>query len=129
MEAVVTHNAQIYHCQTCGRIERSEWEFWPPQCRRHTMREELRDDSRIQCCRYYSSGDPEPWPESGATTSHARHEHAYTPNGFISEDKRQRKLDILHNAMYDEVLDCGVEVNVPLIFRRGEAKSELNKHI
>lgn len=32
-----THNASIYHCISCGRVEHAESEAEPPQCCRHSM--------------------------------------------------------------------------------------------
>lgn len=32
-----THNANIYHCISCGRIVHADLEVTPPQCCGHTM--------------------------------------------------------------------------------------------
>ena len=32
-----THNASIYHCISCGRVEHADLESVPPQCCGHTM--------------------------------------------------------------------------------------------
>jgi hypothetical protein len=32
-----THNANIYHCVTCGRVEHTELTAKPPDCCGHTM--------------------------------------------------------------------------------------------
>ena len=32
-----THNAAIYHCRTCGRVEHAELTAKPPQCCGHPM--------------------------------------------------------------------------------------------
>lgn len=32
-----THNAAIYHCPTCGRVEHAELTAQPPQCCGHPM--------------------------------------------------------------------------------------------
>jgi len=32
-----THNANIYHCESCGRVVHAEFEAKPPQCCGHTM--------------------------------------------------------------------------------------------
>jgi hypothetical protein len=32
-----THNASIYHCVTCGRVEHAELEAQPPECCGHAM--------------------------------------------------------------------------------------------
>ena len=32
-----THNASIYHCVTCGRVEHAELDAKPPDCCGHTM--------------------------------------------------------------------------------------------
>jgi len=37
MEAQETHNANIYHCVTCGRVEHVELEAKPPECCGHSM--------------------------------------------------------------------------------------------
>lgn len=36
-ETMKTHNASIYHCTSCGRIEHVESEAEPPQCCGQTM--------------------------------------------------------------------------------------------
>ncbi len=37
METQETHNANIYHCVKCGRVEHVELEATPPQCCGHSM--------------------------------------------------------------------------------------------
>jgi len=37
METQETHNANIYHCVTCGRVEHVELEAKPPNCCGHSM--------------------------------------------------------------------------------------------
>jgi hypothetical protein len=32
-----THNARIYHCNSCGRVVHAELEAEPPQCCGHAM--------------------------------------------------------------------------------------------
>ena len=53
----------------------------------------------------------------------------YTPNDFIAEDRRERKLADERKKVYEEVLACTRGADSLLILGPGEAKGELNKHI
>lgn len=65
--------------------------------------------------------------EAGAAPVGGRHEHDYSRNDFVADDKRQRKLEALHNAMYEEVFACVRDAELLLILGPGEAKLEFNK--
>jgi hypothetical protein len=55
--------------------------------------------------------------------------NAYTPNDFVAEDKRERKLADHLNKFYDEVIACIRDAGAILILGPGEAKGELKKRI
>jgi stalled ribosome rescue protein Dom34 len=59
----------------------------------------------------------------------SRSKHKYTPNDFIAEDRRERKLVGLRKEVYDEVLACIRGADSLLILGPGEAKGEFSKYI
>jgi hypothetical protein len=67
---------------------------------------------------------PRAQPASGT-----RSKHKYTPNDFIAEDTRDRRLVDERKKVYDEVLACIRGADSLLILGPGEAKGELGKHI
>jgi stalled ribosome rescue protein Dom34 len=62
-------------------------------------------------------------------TSGSRSKNKYTPNDFIAENRRERKLVGSRTKVYDEVLACLRGVDSLLILGPGEAKGEFSKHI
>jgi hypothetical protein len=66
-------------------------------------------------------------PVRPSSSSHPKHK--YTPNDFIAEDRRERKLVGDRKEVYDEVLACIRGADSLLILGPGEAKGELSKHI
>jgi stalled ribosome rescue protein Dom34 len=62
-------------------------------------------------------------------SSSSRPKHKYTPNDFIAEDSRERKLEGHRKEVYDEVLACIRGADSLLILGPGEAKGEFSKHI
>jgi hypothetical protein len=67
---------------------------------------------------------PHAQPASGS-----RSKHKYTPNDFIAEDTRERRLVDDRKKVYDEVLACIRGADSLLILGPGEAKGEFSKHI
>ncbi len=59
----------------------------------------------------------------------SRSKNKYTPNDFIAEDRRERKLGGDRKKTYDDVLTCIRGADSLLIVGPGEAKGELSKHI
>ena len=59
----------------------------------------------------------------------ARPTNKYTPNDFIADDKRKRKVAGDRRKFYDEVLAFIRGAASLLILGPGEAKGELSKHI
>jgi stalled ribosome rescue protein Dom34 len=53
----------------------------------------------------------------------------YTPNDFIAEDKRERKIEGEHHRFYDDVIACIRGAKAVLVVGPGEAKGEFSKHI
>ena len=51
----------------------------------------------------------------------------YTPNDFIAEDRRKRKVAIERKKFYDDVLTAVLGADSLLILGPGEAKGELSK--
>ena len=66
-------------------------------------------------------------PVRPSSSSHPKHK--YTPNDFIAEDRRERKLVGDRKEVYDEVLACIRGADSLLILGPGEAKGEFSKHI
>lgn len=62
-------------------------------------------------------------------TGGARSKHKYTPNDFIAEDRRKRKVVGDRKKVYDEVLACIRGANALLILGPGEAKGEFSKYV
>jgi len=58
-----------------------------------------------------------------------RAKNSYTPNDFIAEGKRERKLTIRLNEYYDEVIACVREAQAIVILGPGAAKGEFRKRI
>ncbi len=65
-------------------------------------------------------------PVRPSSSSHPKHK--YTPNDFIAEDRRERKLVGDRKEVYDEVLACIRGADSLLILGPGEAKGEFSKH-
>ena len=61
--------------------------------------------------------------------SGSRSKNKYTPNDFIAEDRRERKLVSGRTKVYDDVLACIRGADALLILGPGEAKGEFSKHI
>lgn len=59
----------------------------------------------------------------------SRSSNKYTPNDFVAEDRRERKLVADHKKVYDEVIACILGADSLLILGPGEAKGEFNKYI
>jgi len=55
--------------------------------------------------------------------------NSYTPNDFVAEDKRERKVMIRLNKYYDEIIACVRDAQAILILGPGEAKGEFRKRI
>ncbi len=66
-----------------------------------------------------------PAPSAGG----ARVKNKYTPNDFIAEDRRERKLLDDRKKVYAEVLACIRGADSLLILGPGEAKGEFSRHI
>ncbi len=58
-----------------------------------------------------------------------RSKNRYTPNDFVAEDRRERKLADDRKKVYEEVLACVRGADSLFILGPGEAKGELSKHI
>jgi hypothetical protein len=58
-----------------------------------------------------------------------RLKNKYTPNDFIAEDRRERKLLDERNKVYEEVLSYIRGADSLLILGPGETKGEFSKHI
>lgn len=59
----------------------------------------------------------------------SRSRNKYTPNDFVAEDRRERKLVGGRTKVYDDVLACIRGADSLLILGPGEAKGEFYKHI
>ena len=66
---------------------------------------------------------------AGAAAGAVRPKNKFTPNDFVAEDRRERRLASDFKKMYDAVLACVRGVDALLIVGPGEAKGELSKHI
>jgi len=53
----------------------------------------------------------------------------HTPNDFVAEDTRERKVIADRKKVYDDVLACLQGAKTVLILGPGEAKGEFNKHM
>lgn len=58
-----------------------------------------------------------------------REQHDYSPNDFIPEDRRERKLENERKEMHKEVLAYLGDVDSLLIIGPGEAKVEFRKYL
>ena len=58
-----------------------------------------------------------------------RPKNSYTPNDFVAEGKRERKVMIHLNEYYDEVIACVRDAQAILILGPGEAKGEFRRRI
>jgi hypothetical protein len=67
--------------------------------------------------------------EQAARPGGARSKQEYTPNDFIAEDRRERKLVGERKKVYDEALACIRGAKALLILGPGEAKGEFSKYI
>ena len=81
-------------------------------------------DAGQETKKFTSVMEPRAQPASGS-----RSKHKYTPNDFIAEDTRERRLVDERKKVYDEVLACIRGADSLLILGPGEAKGEFNKHI
>jgi stalled ribosome rescue protein Dom34 len=69
-------------------------------------------------------------PDPSATSpGQARVKNSYTPNDFVAEDKRERKVMAQLKRFYDEVIAHIRHAQTILILGPGEAKGELRKRI
>jgi len=59
----------------------------------------------------------------------SRPNNKYTPNDFIAEDRRERKLASDHKKLYGDVLASILGAESLFILGPGEAKGEFDKHI
>lgn len=59
----------------------------------------------------------------------SRPKNKYTPNDFIAEDRRERKVESGRKDYYDEVIAAIRGADALVILGPGEAKGELQKHI
>jgi stalled ribosome rescue protein Dom34 len=81
-------------------------------------------DTGQEIKKFKSVLEPRAQPASGS-----RSKHKYTPNDFIAEDTRERRLVDERKKVYDDVLACIRDADSLLILGPGEAKGELNKYI
>jgi hypothetical protein len=58
-----------------------------------------------------------------------RAKNSYTPNDFVAEGKRERKVMSQLNEYYDEVIACVRDAQAILILGPGEAKGEFRRRI
>jgi len=61
--------------------------------------------------------------------SGSRSKNRYTPNDFVAEDRRERKVVGDRKQVYEEVLACIRGADALLILGPGEAKGEFSKHV
>ena len=73
----------------------------------------------------FKGGIEQPARPAGSTRS----KNKYTPNDFIAEDRRDRKLVNERKTVYEKVLACIRGADSLLILGPGEAKVEFGKHI
>jgi hypothetical protein len=59
----------------------------------------------------------------------SRSKNKYTPNDFVAEDTRERRLVAERKKVFEEVLACIRGADGLLILGPGEAKGEFQKHI
>jgi hypothetical protein len=59
----------------------------------------------------------------------SRPKNKYTPNDFVAEDRRERKVENDRKDYYDDVIAAIRGAEALLILGPGEAKGELQKHI
>jgi len=59
----------------------------------------------------------------------SRSKNKYTPNDFVAEDRRERKLVGDRKQVYEDVLSCIRGADSLLILGPGEAKGEFSKHV
>jgi hypothetical protein len=64
------------------------------------------------------------WPAGGS-----RPKNKYTPNDFVAEDRRARKVENERKGYYDDVIASIRGAGAVVILGPGEAKGELQKHI
>jgi hypothetical protein len=64
------------------------------------------------------------WPAGGS-----RPKNKYTPNDFVAEDRRERKVENDRKDYYDDVIASIRGADALVILGAGEAKGELQKHI
>ena len=81
--------------------------------------------SRGQEIKKIKSGTKQPAKAAGTK----RVKSPFTPNDFIAEDKRERKLRDAHKKVFDEVLAAIKGADSLLILGPSEAKGEFSKHI
>jgi hypothetical protein len=84
----------------------------------------LISDAGQEIKKFKSVLQPRAQPASGS-----RSKHKYTPNDFIAEDTRERRLVGDRKKVYDEVLACIRGADALLILGPGEAKGEFSKHL
>ena len=59
----------------------------------------------------------------------SRPKNKYTPNDFVAEDRRERKVENDRKDYYDDVIAAIRGADALVILGPGEAKGELQKHI
>ena len=84
----------------------------------------LLTDGREDMLQFLSDENP-----SARSPAGLRAKNSYTPNDFMAEDKRERKVMAHLNAYYDQVIACVREAQAIVILGPGEAKGELRKRI
>ncbi len=73
----------------------------------------------------FKAGTEQPARPAGGSRS----KNKYTPNDFVADDRRERKLENDRKKVYDAVLTCIRGADALLILGPGEIKGEFSKHI
>lgn len=81
-------------------------------------------DAGQETKKFKSVLEPRAQPSSGS-----RSKHKYTPNDFVAENTRERRLVDDRKKVYDDVLACIRGAESLLILGPGEAKGEFSQHI
>ena len=79
---------------------------------------------KVECLRCGDTRDV-----SARSPAGLRAKNSYTPNDFVAESKRERKVMIQLNEYYDEVIACVRDAQAILILGPGEAKGEFRNRI
>ena len=84
----------------------------------------LMTDAGQEIKRFNTAAEPRARPAGSS-----RSKNKYTPNDFVAEDTRERKLVDERKKVFEEVLACIRGADGLLILGPGEAKGEFHKHI